>query len=50
MSENNIEPLYEPEWCEDCVEEMESSGIEYTFDYHSDGSGGWVCDHCGRPL
>jgi hypothetical protein len=42
------EAWYEPEDCENCVEEMEESGIEYTRDFTWE-NGTWNCDHCGRP-
>lgn len=43
------EPWYEPEWCESCQEDCEQNGIEYEplFDWVC---GGWVCEHCGRPV
>jgi hypothetical protein len=39
---------YEPEECENCVEQMEADGIEYTKDF-TWKNGTWVCDHCGMP-
>ena len=43
------EATYEPEWCEDCVEEADAAGFEYepNFTWESDT---WVCDSCGRPV
>lgn len=41
------EAWYEAEDCEECSEQMESDGIEYTRDFTWE-NGTWVCDHCGR--
>ena len=39
-------PTTEPEWCEDCAQEAEDSGIEYEFNVtHKTGS--WTCENCG---
>lgn len=42
-------PEIEPEWCENCMEEMEESGIEYepNFVYENDV---WLCDNCRAPV
>lgn len=46
--EEENEPTIEPEWCEDCMEEAEESGIEYEPNFTWKGSW-WECDNCGKP-
>lgn len=46
--EDNDEPTYEPEDCEECKEEAKLSGIEYE-QYFSWKNGSWYCNQCGRP-
>ena len=41
-----VEPEWEPEWCEICQSECEENDIEYEFNVHAE-NGSWVCDHCG---
>lgn len=43
------EPTYEPEDCEECREECENDGIEYESNFTWNKGGWWECDSCGRP-
>lgn len=39
-------PTYEPEWCEECAESAEESGIDYEPNFtHKNGC--WTCETCG---
>ena len=55
MLDNNLDKEeyekleYEPEWCEQCSNEMEREGIAYTFDYYIE-DGQAICEHCGMLL
>ena len=39
---------YDPEECEECLAEAETSGFDYVKEFTWE-NGTWVCDHCGRP-
>ena len=48
QKEEDDEPWYEPEDCEECMEECENDGIEYEHNFTwKDGC--WYCDSCGQP-
>lgn len=49
IEDDDEEPWYEPEWCEDCSAECEENGIEYEANF-TWKNGCWHCDSCGRPV
>lgn len=49
IEDEENEPWYDPEWCEDCSTEDEKSGIEYEPNF-TWKNGCWHCDRCGNPV